>query len=227
MKKIFALALAIVMMMAIALPVFADVDPADTGFSTETGTHKYGDATGAVAAPENTTIDGDNMIIKYGVNQEYLVTIPADVSFGFINPDTNLFEDARIVKAENIVISGNEYFTMSVTSANQWQMVDEAKDSEGNAISENVDYTATLDNPMDKKTVGVDDDATTVVYSNTNYAAAQKILVVEHAAGNKGWDQKASGQVEITFNTAGTAQEGVYIDTLTFTVDIVEGDPRS
>ena len=210
MKKIFALALAIVMMMAIALPVFADVadvDPADGVLQS----HKYGELHKSSAAENQDNFD--HMQIKYGVYQEYIVTIPADVNFGFLT-ETEIFEAKRTVSADNVIISGTEYLYISVNSEHTWQMFDQ----EGKSVP--VDYFASLaDNPKTEA-----DTADAVIYSKTSPADCP-ILVVKHAAGNEGYDKVAKGSVEITFTTNGTAQEGTYLDTLTFTVAITEGHP--
>ena len=141
MKKIFALALAIVMMMAIALPVFADFSAVDADELAQTH------FSGTVPADETYT-NFDNMYIKYGVQQEYIVTIPADVTFSLadINDETNLFEISRNVSATGIVISGNEVFAVSFVSDKTWKMVD----LDGGK-STPVDYNAILaDDPMTK-----------------------------------------------------------------------------
>lgn len=210
MKKIFALALAIVMMMAIALPAFAtNIESDDTSKATgATADHIYGSLTESAA--DSNDVD-DEVIIKYGVYQEYVITIPADVNFGYLSEETNRYETTRTVSASDVVINGKEYLVVKVTSANAWQMVDQDKKSV------NVYYDATLDNPLT--------EAADEIKFDHESDGLQTILVVDHAAGNEGWQAKAGGNVDITFTTAGTAQEGTYKDTLTFAVEIVETDP--
>ena len=208
MKKIFALALAIVMMMAIALPVFADYQDKPL---EDTDPQKHFEST----VPAAEEYDGfDNMLLTYGVQQEYIVTIPADVNFSKadLNTEQTLFvKTGNNVKAEGIVISGNEIFTVSVSSFNTWKLVDEAGKSTA------VDYNAILaDNP---KTKGGEADEITY---DKNTAQEQYVLIIDPAEGNKGWNEKAEDDVDITFTTAGTAQEGMFVDTLTFTVQIFE-----
>ena len=48
------------------------------------------------------------------------------------------------------------------------------------------------------------------------------VLVVGAATGNTGTAVNNNANIDITFTTAGTAQEGLYRDTLTFTVEIIE-----
>ena len=218
MKKIFALALAIVMMMAIALPVFAAqaAEPADG----ESQKHVYGSFDEDLVPNDEQAIN-DSVIIKYGVHQEYVVTIPEDVNFGYLSEETEMgkkFVATRKVEASGVVINGKEYLAIGVKSANAWQMVDE----EENSV--NVDYTMSFDKSKISTATG------TVEYKNETHntkLAELPILVVEHAAGNNGWEDKAGDSVELTFTTDGTAQEGTYKDTLTFTVEVVTGDPRT
>ena len=209
MKKIFALALAIVMMMAIALPTFADVKDSETAPGVDSNSI-YGKLNESSAAEG---YDGfDNMLIKYGVYQEYIITIPADVNFGYLAPEAERFEATRRVSASGVVINGLEYLVVKVASANTWQM----RDQDGKSVP--VDYDATLPTPT-----LITDSANVTFDKNTS--GAQTILVVDHAAGNEGWEAKAGGNVDIKFTTEGTAQEGTYLDTLTFAVEIVETDP--
>ena len=210
MKKIFALALAIVMMMAIALPVFADYQDQALN-QTDDQVH----FSGTVPADEKYE-EFDDMLLKYGVQQEYIVTIPADVNFDTLDTAQEYYVAQRNVKAEGIVISGSEVFTISVVSANTWKLVDKA------GKSESVDYAAKLaDDPM----TATADDA--IVYDK-NVAKTQYVLIIDPAEGNTGWENKAGDDVNIDFSTRGTAQEGMFLDTLTFTVEIFEDteDPR-
>jgi len=210
MKKIFALALAIVMMMAIALPVFADYTETEaTGAESE-------HFSGTVPAEEKYE-NFDDMLLKYGVKQEYIVTIPADVTFDTLDVNEEYYVAQRNVKAEGIVISGSEVFTIAVVSANTWQLVDKA------GKSDDVDYAAKLaDDPM---TTAADDEIT----YDSSKSGTQYVLIIDPAEGNNGWENKAEDDVNIDFSTRGTAQEGMFLDTLTFTVEIfeTEDDPRN
>ena len=208
MKKVLALALALIMMLAIAIPAFAA-----TG---ESGTSVFGDSLNA--AEDNVTVN-DKVEVEYGVLQAYEITIPADVNFGYADTTVHGYSTTRDIKADKIVIAGNEWLVVTVASANNWQMVDANKDASDNPISDNVDYTATLAD----MTTAADD---TITFSNTNNTK-DTVLVVAAADGNKGYEdaKKATGTNTITFATAGTAQEGRFLDTLTFSVEITTTNP--
>ena len=92
MKKIIALALALVMMAAIAVPAFADV-PVSTIDNGKGG---------------NTTL------VEYGVTQSYWVTIPEKVTF-------NGFTATADISAENVIIAGGTSLRVTVASTNYRQ----------------------------------------------------------------------------------------------------------
>ena len=122
MKKIFALILAIVMTVAISVPVFAE----DTSFSS--------DDTGVVTPTTK---------IEYGVDQTYTITIPASVT---INRSTRQGE-AKITVSDVCIPAGTNIkvsVTSSVepTSPNKWELQDAATTGSKAA---NVGYTVKVD----------------------------------------------------------------------------------
>ena len=170
MKKIFALILAIVMIASMSVVVFAE-DPTDK-------------AAGPV---------GGSTTLTYGVCQAYEVVIPGDQVFA--GDDENGYTATGTVEASGVKIAKGEKFTITVTSANSWKLVDTEGAGE-TAISDPVDYEAKVDGASIKTT--------------------GKVLELESTtepAGN-------SGAKTITFTTAGTGQEGTYKDQLTFAVAI-------
>lgn len=202
MKKLLALALAVVMMMAIALPAFA-ADGAESKSS-------WG-VTDETPGAADIQSDFDNVVLEYGVAQAYEVTIPADINFGYMNPGDNVLSDVRNVAVTNAVIAGTETLVITVVSENGWTMADTFNKSTA------VSYTAAIEG----RTAGIFSET----YDNNTDSADEKVytvMTVAAATGNEGIDPDNDADVDITFTTAGTAQEGLYRDTLTFTVAIIE-----
>ena len=185
MKKIFALILAIVMIASMSVVVFAE-EPTDK-------------AAGPVA---------NSTILTYGVKQAYEVVIPASTSFA--GTDAAGYTATGTLSATGVKIAANEVFTISVTSANKWTLVD-TELANGQPISAPVAYDVKIDGESKK----VLDDTTTEI--TTDYKASFDALTVLPVAtpvtGN-------TGSVTLDFFTAGTGQEGEYQDTLTFVVAI-------
>ena len=105
MKKIFALALVIVMMAAISIPAFAEE------VATNTITGNAGDTY------------ADQTYVSYGVDQTYTVVIPAAIE---VNKSTLKAECP--VKIMDVCIPANQKIKLSVTSKNEpdgdnvWQL---------------------------------------------------------------------------------------------------------
>lgn len=198
MKKIFALALAIVMMMAIALPVFAEESTEATKLSTV-----YGE-------DNDSQIVDDEFELEYGVAQTYTVIIPEEISF-----NAGLKDQKRTLSVENAILAGNERIEISIDSLNDWQLLDYETDNVAgttvSGISDAVDYWFDT-----KSGTVINFDATQF---GTTYDRYDDVLVVDRAAGNKGIEG-AKGSVDLYFSTRGTAQEGTYRDYLTFVVEI-------
>lgn len=146
-----------------------------------------------VAGTENNKVMGGT-VLTYGVSQEYLVTIPADQTFvknGTVTGD-KAFKAEATVSASGVKIAGNELFVVSIASDNGWNLVDT------NEASSNVAYTAYLG------------EATTALTNGSAVISLESETAVD---GN-------SGSGALNFYTAGTGQEGNYVDNLTFTVTI-------
>ena len=167
MKKIFALILAIVMIASMSVVVFA-------------------------ADKEAGAVDGSTTL-TYGVDQAYEVVIPGDQTFS--GDDTTGYTASGTVEASGVKIAKGEKFTITVTSANSWKLVD-TEGAGQTAISDPVDYDAKIGGASIKTT--------------------GKVLELESTTTSGGNE----GSATITFTTAGTGQEGTYKDTLTFTVAI-------
>ena len=168
MKKIIALVVAILMIASMSVVVFA-VDKADES-----------DVSGST-------------VLTYGVDQAYEVTIPD--SQDFAGTDDAGYTASGAVSATGVKIAKGEIFTVSVTSAHNWTLVD-TEGENGAAISDPVAYDAKVDGASIKTT------GTVLTLASTTTPG-----------GN-------SGSKTIEFSTAGTGQEGTYVDTLTFAVAI-------
>ena len=180
MKKIFALILAIVMMASMSVVVFAEA-PDDK-------------AAGAV---------NGSTVLTYGVAQDYVVTIPPSTDFA--GTDEAGYTATGDLKAEGVKIAKGETFTITVTSANAWTLVD-TEGLNGAAISDPVGYDILIGGSSIKAT----DPETQAVLAT---ATALTLGSTTTPGGN-------SKTVKLDFTTAGTGQEGTYVDTLTFTVAI-------
>ena len=118
MKKIFALALVIVMMAAISIPAFAE-DP------------NYVSTLDATQMESATTV-------KYGVTQTYTVTIPSEISLNKAEDDGKKSGTGNIVVSD-VCIPANAKLTLTVDSSKtangDWVLVDVA------GQAQNVVYT--------------------------------------------------------------------------------------
>lgn len=201
MKKVLALALALIMMFAIAIPAMA---AAETQVVS-----KVDDEVAAL---------GTGTDIKYGVTQAYTVTIPADVTFveGVDHEDGDEMTAERTISASDVVIAGNEWLVVTVASSHQatvnekttWQM------HESNSVSTPVSYTATAR----------DNDATAAADDRVLLLDGSKVLVVAPVTGNVDTAGN-TGSTVIDFATKGTGQEGQYLDQLTFSCEITTTNP--
>ena len=193
MKKILAITLAVLMLLALAVPAFA----AEQEQVFTEGT----DAEGSDVLPQ----EGD-IKVTYGVAQSYIVTIPVDV--GFAEDEQGAIEDIdRTLSVTDVKIKGNEQITVAIDSLYDYKLVDTNQKS--------VDVTYTV---SPKSYTG------DVVETTTGTAIVDEavVLTVNRPVGNDGTDDATDGTVVLTFHTAGTSQQGNYVDVLTFTVDIVE-----
>ena len=197
MKKIFALALAIVMMMAIALPTFAAVN-----------SEKYGDVDGDDAAASQ--IYSDNMLLEYGVSQTYTVTIPADITF---ENTADKLKAERTVSVSDVIIAGNEYIKVDVMSKHGWKMVD-YQDGTVDTVTDETMGPSTAVNYW----YGIDEEVS-YAYGETQFSGTDSIINIPAQVGNNGL-LGTSKSVVLHFGTRGTAQEGTFKDFLTFKVEV-------
>ena len=187
MKKIFALILAIVMMASMSVVVFAE------------------DAVAPTAAPDDSTVSGGTTL-TYGVLQAYLVVIPESQTFVKATGEgATGYVASADVAASGVKVAANEYFKVSVTSANNWKMVDT-----NTYVKDGVTY---------RKSQPVSYEATVVGGNNlkTNSEVMSLTSTTENADGS-------ALTATINFTTAGSGQEGNYQDVLTFVVAIVENE---
>ena len=103
MKKIIALALAILMMAAIALPAMAEDDATEPVVSTNK----------ADQANKTTSTN-----VTFGVTDRYTVTVPSEVAFGTDNRSTS-----TTIEATGVVIAANKKLEVKISSKNE--VVDE------------------------------------------------------------------------------------------------------
>ena len=108
MKKILAIALAVLMLAAMAVPAFAANQ--ELVFTEN--------------AEENVLPERGNVVVTYGVAQSYLVTIPQDVAFS----DTAL-KDERTLSVANLKLRGDEKLTIAIDSEYDYKLVDTNKKS--------------------------------------------------------------------------------------------------
>ncbi len=179
MKKIVAIALAVLMLAAMAIPAFA-ADITAEGSSTTT--------------------------VEYKMEESYKVTIPGNVNLNIASGTA--MTGTEEIKATGVKLEGGDTLTVTVTSANGsngYELKDKADKSD------NVPYT-----------VQYTKDSTTYTLKNTPSAANETNVVLEVQTTADDELTGAVGSTTLNFSTNGTAQVGVYNDTLTFTVKIVK-----
>ena len=155
MKKIIALALALVMMAAIAVPVFA--------------------------ASESFTADAtltNQTTVKYGVSQTYTVTIPETITISDAQATT------AEVSASNVKIAGDKSLRLVVSSTqyddenDTWVLIDQNK-NEDVSISDPVDYMITYPVTVDETTTDTD-----VVSGTTQILVVSSKVVYDDETGD-------------------------------------------
>ena len=272
MKKFLAIALAALMIAALAVPAFA----ADMTWTEPDGVERTADDTHYGVGNDDPASDnylddaedsyGEDTIVKYGVAQAYIVTIPAEIRLHQAAADTDTQTKGGVYGYEklgvsDVVIANGEEICIYVSSANygtntagRWTLIDEDYANAEDTINDDdhksvgVDYVivandinktdannnfAAEDEVTEKwlkinlangKLSLATDGAALVVSGNGENATARNntdgcVLKQSVATGNIG--TTGSGKtVELYFSSLGTAQEGNYKDTLTFTVRI-------
>ena len=139
-------------------------------------------------------------VLTYGVAEAYTVVIPADQSFvkneaASAEDKTDAYIATAAISASGVKVAGNEKFVISIDSANDWFLTDT------NRASLDVAYTA---------------------YTTVGEAAPALLAdggMIFDVASTTAVDGGV-GSATLTFYTAGTGQEGNYVDTLTFIVSM-------
>ena len=232
MKKILAIALAIVMMASITVTSFAailgDPDVVET---------RYGDGNDNNTETNYLTDAADSQTegtrIEYGVAQAYTVTIPADVRLNEYHGEETTQTVGYVYGIEalgvsDVVIAGNEKICIYLSSTQYdsskggWRMID-TEGEDGAKISADVNYKIVAkDGDVDANqylTSSEYDAATGIVSGTDNTTAGSLILTQDRATGNAG-TTGSEKNINLYFSSKGTAQEGTYKDVLTFTVRI-------
>ena len=122
MKKILAIALAVLMLAALAVPAFAVDDVTIKQDSTLEGGAKV---TGTVTP------------VTYGVKQTYTITLPSAIEFGYDTTATSS------ITAKEVVITGNLSLQIYVASDNNFKMVADGCDAVPYVMSAKVGDTTT------------------------------------------------------------------------------------
>lgn len=168
----------------------------------------------AFAAP-NTYIDEDvvdeEQLLEYKVDQCYYVVIPAHAEFA----KSDIEGDAKLrcstsISVFDVVIAGDEKLVISVASAEEWTPA-------GASAPIPKEPWTLVDKNQSSNPVHFEMSGE---FDGTPYANDDEVLSVACAVGNNGVIGSEKEE-EIFFSTMGTAQEGDYMDMLTFTVNIV------
>ena len=198
MKKIIALALAILMMAAIALPAMADDDVTEPVIAT--------DLANQVDKTAQTQV-------TFGVTDRYTVTVPSVVAFG-----TDLSKTATI-SATDVVVAADQKLQVKIASATAydydgegeneavakeaWTLVETSQNGSA-AVAYKVALAA--DTEEEEATALINDDVVLTVVSNQT--------------DGQGTVTRALSAT-LYFSTDGTTQSGSYADVLTFTTAVV------
>ena len=204
MKKTLALILAIVMMAALAVPAFAEIDE-EPGVSSST-----------VKAEGSNNCD-----VTYGVKESYTVSLPTAVNFAY-GIAGNVQSQTATVSVTDFVINGSNKLVVTIDSTNGtdggWAMID---DAESGGESSPVPYTITAAAAAGNgaNVTPATGAVVNAVVSNDPVVPATTILeVASNVQGN-------GGGVVLTFATNGTKQAGNYSDQITFGVSIEANTP--
>ena len=170
----------------------------------------------AFAAP-NTYIEEDvvdeDQLLEYKVDQCYYVIIPAHAEFA----KSDIEGDAKLrcstsISVFDVVIAGDEKLVITVSSAEEWTPA-------GASAPIPKDPWTMVDKNLSSNPVHFEMSGE---FDGTPYANDDEVLSVACAVGNNGVIGSEKEE-ELFFSTKGTAQEGDYMDMLTFTVNIVGG----
>ena len=194
MRRILALILAVVMLTAVSVPVFAADAPDQSNWSS---------------------------LVTYGVEQSYVVTIPSDLYFSKAKVSENgktagwVYEE-QSVSLSNVIISGQEKIVVCVASPDQFRLDD------GRYLTDKGPWYL-IDTMQESMRVRYFLSTSKFYGEGASTSDACRngsvVLAVDRMDGNAG-TSGSSGQSKLYFSSMGTAQEGVYRDRLTFTVEV-------
>ena len=236
MKKLLAFALAIVMMMAIALPAFAAVATENTDEQVERYGKDNDDSSKANYTDDAVDQTSKDTEIRYGVAQAYTVTIPANFELHQLiaaadGRKVGMVYGTQPVSVEDVVIAKGEQLVIRLTSAATdtdayaWKLIDtETNNKSGDpktaANSDYVNYVIKVAQTA-ADTNYADDLIDYSALTSTDGYLAEGGIVLTCAAKQGNIDTTGSNAaVQLYFSSNGTAQEGTYLDTLTFTTSI-------
>ena len=194
MRKILAIILAVLIMTAVSVPVFAADAPDQSNWSS---------------------------LVIYGVEQSYVVIIPPEITLSKAQTSENGMTEGWIYAQETIavkdlIISGQEKLVITIASPDQFRL-DDGKyltekgpwhliDTKGESMRVRY-YTST------SKFYGEGAPTEDALRNGST------IFSLDRMDGNEG-TTGASGETKLYFSSKGTAQAGVYRDRLTFTVEV-------
>ena len=173
--------------------------------------------TSSVFAAPNVYVEQDvideNQLLEYKVDQCYYVVIPAYAEFA----KSEIEGDAKLrcstsISVFDVVIAGDEKLVITVASAEEWTPAG------ASAPIPKTPWTM-VDRNRSSSPVVFELSGT---FNGTPYANDDEVLSVACAVGNNGVIGSEKEEM-LFFSTRGTAQEGDYVDVLTFTVNIVGG----
>ena len=160
MKKIIALVVAIIMMAAIAVPAFAEVETKQFNNVGNTGTTD----------------------VIFGVDRGYTVSIPTEVRFSGLAGTAQL-------SVSSVKIAGDETVEIRVSSTQYadgtWVLVDNNEDGEGAPISDNVPYMIKIDVPDPNDDTPVVSGSTVVLSATTNTEDYELTIPSDVTSGTK------------------------------------------
>ena len=227
MKKIVALMLTFAMVAALALPIVADVAPAE----------HYGPSG---ESDKKLTADGDKgyVDVNYEVSAKWQIVIPDDVVF----IETYGLKFLADVEAQQARIPDGQVLTLTVSSENNFEMVDINKSvSPDGAKPDGIDYAiAFIENNFDDGLARViewpelpaetyaDREDRATAYADY-FATAPHQMVSDNptvltVVGNGNTIKRVT--TTLAFYTAGTDTIGTYKDVLTFTANLTDVTPE-
>lgn len=209
MKKFLALALAIVMMAALAVPAFAAYEMTDEAGKTVQGLDDhYGVGNDNPKQPNYLTDAADSQntdttLIKYGVAQAYVVTIPAQIDLhenktDSTNKTIGYVYGIELIGVYDVVIAGDEELNIYAYSANFGTVLNEStpvsawvlKNVEANATSADVNYKFVT---VDSTKTGEGASATYSV-DETNYMTSDEYDAAAGVVSGDGVNANVNGQ---------------------------------